>query len=362
MKNKKQKQLFITALVAAFVVVLPILIAFFILGQNLDADLEKGSVTSVTLIHDDDEDEVTAERDISFFISVAKSGESIVEAADPLEIYRKCRVIFHKPKNDREYVFYLSDSVNNCVYTDPDGALFLVPSEIAQELLTHPMIGGFAVSYAAYPELSMTQGGKTFSASHIKGEWTYAKANSTTSAKVVDVKNESTVILPQGERPEITFPIKPDFCSVILKSESDELLFTGSPEGIPTPNLSEDTSLVMIVTCDWFEESHSEYHGRLEYTFQIDYDVPALCTVDRITASPGEAFLVTVTNSSSESHAFTPTFAAEKIEVTREGNVTTARIPVSENATLGEYTIKVLGSDVEKELTVTLVAPAPPAE
>ena len=362
MKNKKQKKLFITALFAVVVIVLPILIASFILKQNLDADLEKGSVKSVTLIHGDEEDEVTAERDISFFISVAKSGESIVEAADPLEIYRKCRVIFHKPKNDREYVFYLSDSVNNCVYTDPDGALFLVPQDMAEELLMHPMIGSFAVSYAAYPELTMTQGGKTFSASHIKGEWTYAKANATTSAKVVDAKNESTVTLPQGEHPEIAFPIQPDFCSVILKTESDELLYTGTPEEIPTPNLSVDTSLLLIVTCDWFEESHSEYHGKLEYTFRIFYDVPALCTVDRTTASPGEAFVVTVTNSSSESHAFTPTFAAGKAEVTREGTVTTARIPISENATLGEYTIKVLGSDVEKELTVTLVPTAPAAE
>lgn len=357
MKNKKQKKFFITALIAVVVIVLPILIASFILRQNLDADLEKGSVTSVTLIHDEEQDEVTAERDISFFISVAKSGESIAEAADPLEIYRKCRVVFHKPKNDREYVFYLSDSVNNCVYTDPDGALFLIPQETAEELLTHPMIGGFAVSYAAYPELCMTQGGKTFSADHVKGEWTYAKANDTTSAKIVDAKNDSTVILPQGERPEITFPIKPDFCSVILKTESDELLFTGAPEEIPTPNLSCDTALVMTVSCDWFEESHPEYHGKLEYSFQIFYDVPALCTVDRITASPGETFVVTVTNSSSESHAFTPTFAAGKTEVAKEGTVITASIPILENATPGEYTIKVLGSDVEKELTVTIVPP-----
>ncbi len=362
MKNNKRKKLVVTAFIAAFVIALPILIAFFILRQNLDADLEKGSVKSVTLIHGEEEDEVTAERDISFFISVAKSGESIVEAADPLEIYRKCRVIFHKPKNDREYVFYLSDSVNNCVYTDPDGKLFLIPQEEAEKLLTHPMIGGFAVSYAAYPEITMNQGGKSFSASHIKGEWTYAKANATTSAKVVDVEKESTVILPQGERPALVFPIQPDFCSVILKTEADELVFTGAPEEIPTPNLSCDTSLTMIVSCDWFEESHSEYHGKLEYTFGIFYDVPALCTVDRITASPGEAFVVTVTNSSSLSHAFTATFAAGKVEVTREGTVTTARIPISESAPLGEYTIKVLGSDVEKELAVTLVPPATTTE
>ncbi len=360
-KNSKKKIL-ITFLVIALVIVIPILIAFFILHQNLDADLGKGSVNSVTLIHGEEEDEVTVETDISFFISVAKSGESIAEAADPLENYRKCRVIFHKPKNDREYVFYLSDSVNNCIYTDPDGKLYLIPQDLAEKLLTHPMIGGFAVSYAAYPEVLMLQGGKSFTPYHIKGEWAYAKANATTSAKIVDVENESTVLLPQGERPTLNFSIDPDFCSVILKTLDDELLYTGDLEGLPTPNLSGDTELILTVTCDWFEESHEEYHGDLEYTFRVFYDVPALCTVDRLTAVPGEVFVVTVTNSSSESHAFTPTFASGKVEVTTEGNVTTARIPVSETATLGEYTIKVLGSDVEKELTVTLAIPEEPAQ
>lgn len=358
MKNKKQKKLLMTVLAAVLVVVVPILIAFYILGQNLDSDLEKGNVKSITLIRGEEEKEVSGEKDIAFFISVAKSGESIAEAADDLADYRKCRMIFHKPQNDREYVFYLSDSVNNCVYTDPEGMLYLIPHDVAEELLTHPMIDSFAVSYAVFPEVTMNQGGTAFTASHIKGEWTYAKANSTTSAKVVDVKNESTVILPQGERPTVNFAIEPDYCSVILKTEEDELLYSGSPLEIPTPNLSSDTSLEMIVTCDWFEESHPEYHGDLEYTFRIFYDVPALCTVDRTVAAPGETFVITITNSSSESHAFVPTFAAGKAEVTREGAVVTARIPISSDAALGEYTIKVLGSDVEKELAVTLAAPA----
>lgn len=356
-QNGKSKKLVLTVIVAVLVIVAPILIAFHILGENMDSDLEKGNVESVTLIHGEETDEVTVERDISFFISVAKSGDGIAEAADDLANYRKCRVIFHKPQNDLEYVFYLSDSVNNCVYTDPDGKLYLIPGDLAEDLLTHPMIGGFAVSYAAYPEITMEQNGKSFIASHVKGEWAYAKANATTSAKIVDVKNDSTVILPQGERPTLKFPIAPDYCSVILKTSEDELLYSGDPSEIPTPNLSSDTSLEMTVSCDWFEESHSEYHGKLEYSFRIFYDVPAFCSIDRSTASPGESLVITIINSSSESHAFIPTFAAGKIETSRDGTVVTAVIPIAEDAVLGEYTVNVLGSDVDKKLSVTLIAP-----
>ena len=362
MKKKNQKKVLITVLAVILVLVAPIAIASFILGQNLDSDLEKGSVKSITLIHDDEEYEIIASQDISFFISVAKSGESIASAADALEEYRQCRMVFHKPQNDREYTFYLSDSVQNCVYTDPEGDFYLIPSDLAEKLLSHAKIASFAVSYSHYPELTMNQGGKSFSAAHVKGEWSYSKANASTSAKLVNAENDVTVILPQGERPTLDFSIAPDFCSVILKTEDDELLYTGSPEEITTPNLFDDTFLTLIVSCDWFEESEAEYYGKLEYTFRIFYDVPSLCTVDRTTAAPGEAFVVTVTNSSSESHAFTPSFAHGKAEIARDGTTVTARIPIAENATYGDYTIKVLGSDVEKDLTVTIAPPTPPAE
>ena len=53
-------------------------------------------------------------------------------------------------------------------------------------------------------------------------------------------------------------------------------------------------------------------------------------------------------------------FAHGKAEITRDGTTVTARIPIAEDATYGDYTIKVLGSDVDKELSVTIAPPAPP--
>ncbi len=351
-QDRKKKGILFFGLL--LILVIPILITLFVLEQNLDEDLRKGSLRAVSLLYNEKEHELTKKDEIELFVSIAESGEEIGEAAAPLSEYRKCQVVFHKLNRDVNYTFYLSDSIHNCVYTDSDGVLFLLPEDSARKLLAHPVLGGFAVSYASYPTMTFTQGGKTFGAKSVLGQWFYSKANDTESDEKIDEKKEETVILPQGEDLNFSFSIAPDYCSITLQNEKGEILFSGAPEEIEPVVMEKDTTLSLVAKCDWYEDNHEEYHGSLTYTFDIFYDIPTACSVDRQSVYPGEMITLTVLNSSSNDIVVTPTFAAGHIQKVKDDNAWSILIPVSENATAGEFSMMVMGLDVEETFSVTV--------
>ena len=344
----------IKILILLLVFIIPIAVAFFILQLNLDSDLRKGSVTSLTLVYGERETTVEDRDEVKFFISLAESGEVIAETANPLSEYRKLEVVFHKLNRDVNYLFYLSDSVHDCVYTDPDGTLFLIPEEEASSLLAHPLVTGYAVSYAAYPTLEFEQGGKTYGSKKIEGNWTYAKANESKSYQDVSEKKDQMVILPHGEALNFKFSLEPDFCIITLQSEKGEILYSGDPAEMDSLVLETDTSLTLSAKCDWYQENHPEYFGTLTYTFSVFYDVPTLCSIDRQTVSPGEDITITVQHASSESIAVVPSFAAEKIRQAKVDGVWTITVPVSATASEGEYDVMLMGSDVEETYKITI--------
>ena len=341
-------------LILLLVLIVPLVATFVVLQLNLDSDLRKGSVSSLTLVYGEQEQTVDGKEDLEFFVSLADSGESIAETAQPLSEYRQCRVVFHKLNRDVTYLFYLSDSVQNCVYTDPNGKLFLIPVEDATALLTHPLITGYAVSYAAFPSLEFSQGGKLYGAKEIEGQWTYAKANETKSFQNVSEKADQKVILPQGEDLNFKFSLEPDFCSITLQNEKGQILHSGDPKEMAALALETDASLTLVVKCDWYQEKHEEYYGSLTYTYDVFYDVPTLCSVNRQTVSPGEEILLTVEHSSSETIAAVPSFSAEKITQSKTDGTWTITIPVSATASAGEYDLMVMGSDVEETFKITI--------
>lgn len=353
--KKSKKKMWITLTIFLFVI--PLMATLFIVYLNFDPDLKKGSVTAVTLIHEEESDKIRDRKEIQFFVSLATGGSLIEKTADPLFEYRKLEAVYHKLGTEVTYRFYLSDSVHNCVYTDPDGTLYLLDEEDAEKLLAHPLVGGFAVSYAARPTLTFYQGGQTFFATAVEGEWSYQKANERAERSKVNEKSENRVILPQGEKLNFRFSLNPDFCKVLLQDEKGDVLFTGKPEEMPLIERGSDESLTLTVTADWYEDQHAEYHGSLTYTYQIFYDIPTSLALDRTEVSPGENITLTVSNTSSTSLAVTPNFSAQIQKIpTDHGFV--VLIPVSESVAPREYSILVMGSDVEETLSVRVVPKA----
>ena len=351
----KKKRKGIGVLLLALVFIIPIAIAVFLLRRDLDSDLKKGTIISVTVQYDQTISEVKEKDEIEFFVSAATGAVGIEATTDPLSSYRCFAITFHKPNNDLKYLFYLSDSVNNCVFTDPKGELYLISQDVAAKLLDHPLFASFAMSYAFHPSLTLAQGENSYTAAKVTGEWTYQRADQSKSQKTVQEEAETLAVLPQGEKFSLQFSIDPDFCSVMLVGENEELLYSGDPKKMGDISLSEDTELEFVVSCAWYEEQHPEYYGALEYTFRIFYDIPTLVTLDRTQVRPGETVALRIAHSSSESFAVNATFSSEKVELQRSGNVWVTNVVVPEDAASGEYSILVVGSDVEKSFPVTIL-------
>ena len=230
----------------------------------------------------------------------------------------------------------------------------MLSEENAKKLLSHSVLGGYAVSYASYPTMVFTQGGKQFGAKKIEGEWIYSKTNATQSEKKINESFDETVVLPQGEKFNFSFSIEPDFCSVTLQNDKGEILFSGSPEEMEMITMEKDSTLSLVAKCDWYEDNHEEYHGSLTYTVDVFYDIQAKGSLDRQSVYPGELITVTVLNSSSEDIVVTSTFATGQIQKMKEDGIWSILVPVSENAVAGEFSLMIMGQDIEETYPVVI--------
>ena len=353
-KSNKKKGILIGVL--ALVLLIPLAVITFIIRQNLAPDLNKGSVSYMIIEHDGVQTKVEEKETVSFFKDLAQSGNAIESPAHDLSEYRLFTITFHKLNRDLTVRFYLSDSVQDCVYNDFNGHWFLIDSEDAATLLAHPQIATEAVSFAFRPHLVLAQGGTEYAASQIEGEWNYYKTTGEFDHKTIRESNPQTAILPHGETLNFSFSMEPDFCSVLLTRDS-EILFSGDPADMEPLSFDHDTALELVVTCDWYEKEGRDYYGSLEYTFNVLYDVPTTVTLLTDAVLPGEEFDITVIDSSSESIAVTPTFPALKATMEQVDGVWHATVPVAPDATSGEYSLMILGSDVEQTVTVHILSP-----
>ncbi len=357
MKAKKSK--LIVFVLVALALVIPVLLAMLFLRENMNSDLRRGSVNSILLTYGEREEEIVDEKEIEFFISAATGGSAIGESADDLSQYRNLTVTFHKYNQSIVYQFYLSDSQNNCVYTDPDGNLFLFPHDVAEKLQTHKLLEDYALSFAEYPLLTLQEGGKEYQPNAWEGQWHFVRADGKKENQSIDEKKDSLAILPQGEKLNFVFSIEPDYCNVLLSvKDSEQLIYSGMYHEMPVIDLEEDTPLTMTVTCDWYEKEDRSYHGSVFYTFDVYYDIPTICQLDRAQARPGEVITLTVSHSSSQQMAVIPSFSADHVTVEKQEKNWVATIPVSADATPGTFSIMIMGSDVEQNLNVTILPPA----
>jgi hypothetical protein len=203
--------------------------------------------------------------------------------------------------------------------------------------------------------LNFSQGGKQYGASLVTGEWTYVRTDDTVSTHSIREEQEETVILPQGENFVPVFSIAPDSASFLLTGEGFKTVSGPLSELNLTPP-EKDTYLTLVIHCKWSEENHEAYYGVLEYTFHVFYDIPTHCSIDGSQGKAGESFIVRVAHSSAPVLAVTPTFTtADQVRMTKEEDGWLVTVPIPVGATPGEYSILLMGSDVEYRFSVEIL-------
>ncbi len=353
----KKKKIWLVP-VALLCLLIPLGITLLIIMQNLSSDPAKGTVSALTLSFADQVERVEDTEEIDFFITAAKSGSPIEKAAHDLSEYRRMDVVFHKLNHDVSYVFYLSDSENDCVYSDAEGNFFLFPSEFAKTLQSHSLLGGFGLSFSYYPSVCVDNRQTAYFATKAKGEWTYTDPGGKVKKEEVSYDHGNTAVLSHGEDLNLTFSIEPDYCSILLLNEKGEILYSGKQENMEKLLLEEDQNLTLSVSCDWYENEERDYFGSIEYEFDLFYDLDTLCEWSATEAKPGETLTLRVLHSSSSKIAVNPTFATDRVDVKKVGDAWEATISVSPSAKSGSYSVLVMGSDVEESFAVTILPAA----
>lgn len=352
------KKKVLTFFIILLCLLLPVAVAFGIIMENLSPDPEQGTVSSISLSFGEREQTVNKKEEIDFFISAVKSGSPIEKTAHPLEEYRHLEIVFHKLNHDVSYHVYLSDSENDCVYTDGEGKLFLFPAETAKKLQGHSLLGGYGLSFADCPSVSVINQETEYKGEKVKGEWNYIDSDGKEQNEKISLFGESKAVLSRGETLNLQFSIKPDYCSILLLNEKGEILYSGSYEEIKPIDLEADSNLTLSVTCDWYEDEERSYCGSLEYEFQLFYDLKTECELSSTVLAPGEELVVRVLHSSSPQIAVTPTFSTDGVRVKKIGDVWEATVTVSKTAKEGESSVMVMGSDIDETFTVTILPAA----
>ena len=360
-RKQKAKKIRLVILVVLFLFV-PLAIAGIILALNLNDNLGDGTITSVTVTCGDETWEMQDKADIAFFSRVAQSGSEIDETSTPQEDYRHVILIFHKLKVDLRYELLLSDSVHDCLYLDPKGTLLLIPAELSEQLLVHPRITGVALSFANEPVCSFrTAQGTETPTNAYTGEWTFTKVDGTMTTLTLDSRGEKNATLPADERRgdplAFTFSIEPDFCSIRVLDAAGTMLYSGDPAKMERLSFKDDTPLTVTVSAEWFEAEGKTYRGKIDYEFDLLYDIPSRSTLFADKAAAGETFEIRIVHSSADSVAVTATFPTGSVTQRRENGELVIRIPVAENTTPNTYSIMLLAADVDETFEVTVLAP-----
>lgn len=350
-KKKKKIGFWIAAVLILFV---PLAVITVLLLRNLDPDLDKGSISSLTITMNSDEVEITERERIDFFRQIVENGVLIDESVTDLSSYRQCDLVFHKWKNDLKYTLYLSDSATDCLFIGESGALHLIPREYSQTLLADPLITSFAVTFAQCPCASVIDQDKVYTAESGSGDWTYQKADGNVTT-VSSVAMASDAVLTAGSPLTLRFSIEPDQCRVRILDENDAIVYSGAIEEMPKLSFEEDTDLTLTVSAAWYEKETLSYHGAMEYLFHLRFDLPTVCTPSQTSVLPGQSITITIAHSDCDDTAVTATFPTSSVSVTKQGRLYIAAVSVSQDATPGDYKITLVGSDVDETIPIIIL-------
>ena len=364
-KKKKTVKKIRLVIIVVIVFMVPLAVMGYKLWLDSNANLKDGTITAVTVAELSSENQeswdLTNADDITFFKNVVTSGSPIDR--EETHEYRHIKLTFHKLKRDISYELLLADSVIDCLYIDPYGTLNLLPETVAHELLIHPRITALAMSYAAPPTCALATGGEEETPTGTyHGEWVYAKVDGTLTTLTVAETGEKAAALPadpqNGASPAFTFSLEPDFCRVRILNEKGEMLYSGAPEEMEPLFYEEDTPLQVTVFAEWHESEQKNYHGSLEYEFDMLYDVPTQVTLVNREAHPGEAFEIRIAHSSAAEVGVTATFQKGDVTCLRQGRELVISVPVAEEVAPGAYSILLQGgADVDTGLEVLVLAP-----
>ena len=360
MKKKKNVKMIVTVIVLLFI---PVAVAGLILYQNLQEGLFSGKVRRAEVSFADGEKAVfESEDEIGRFKNAVKSGEnthlSESDLNKPLSEYEPLEVLFVKTSEEYRFTFYLSPSANDCLYVAAgEKEIRHVQQAEAQAVLNLKPVYERVMEFVSRPEIALIlpDGEKALPAV-CRGKWVHVAYDGAQEAEEIDLVSE---LLPYSLAADSVFsvemPLKPDYANLRILDQNGSQLWSGKPEEFSVLPITTEQVFTVAVDCDWYENPARAYQGHLEFSFSLFYDRPVTHSLSLSSVHPGQMITLSLSHTQSQEISVTCTFPTGEIAESSAGFEKSFVIPVAESAVPGEFSILVLGSDVDLTLPVTVL-------
>ena len=276
-KNKSSYRIVITLLL--FV---PLIVAI-VFALNIDPNTVSANSLKTVYVTDPDGNKFSFpdEVDLSLYSSMTSSSQEVNK--DTLDITGLSGEVPYTvtfEENNREPLIlelYVSENVENLVYTTPDGKYFLVDKDVASQLIVRPEFASVSKS-GVLPTITVTGIGEAKTISAHKYDWKYTTLSGAVSSLSAEIQVENPIVnldINDENLADFEFSKTPDKFEITINN-GDETLFVGDYSNIKDANMltfKKDMMLTVKIDAVWEEKEGTDYSGTVSYVFNALYDI-----------------------------------------------------------------------------------------
>lgn len=293
---------------------------------------------------------IDGEDPIDFFIRLNENSDKVASMPEPL-IGGDCyTVTYYSYDLTPVYKYYFTDTADDAYYTDGERA-YKVKTADASAFISSQYATALYEG-AETPVMYIANEANVIKPTSM--DWYYKLSNGQFAAAVVPLADSRGTYKLAGTLNLGFTGSTPDSMFVRIYN-GENLVYNDLYSNISTFKFDENASLVVAVSCEWFEDAARDNYGRAEYTFVAEVRAPAEFFLGEASVLPGEFVVITGKNvtdpasiefKSEPDISFTPTFY-------RDGEYVLALVPISYDLDYSPtYKFTVTADDTTTELTL----------
>ncbi|MGN1409783.1 MAG: M23 family metallopeptidase [Eubacteriales bacterium] len=355
----KNKLILLLTLVACFI---PSIVAYTSYNQTQKAPVDEKTAVSIsiddinernyTLTKESDGDE--ADTMIKYFLGVREHAQSIVALPDSLMGEKFFKVKISTSVKDETYEYYFTTDPATCYLRASDGSTYKIAESDAEMFITSEYAESL-YGEASMPTLTLSH---SYDIQPDSAVWQYKNyTGSFVDADTSDLIFDHVESYELEGGLDLTFDMTPDYCSVKITDEGENLLFDGTLADISTYSMSDTGHITVEVTARWYEDPARNFCGELNYKFSSLVTAPAEFYLGITEVEAGKFTAITALNvTKPENIRFSSTMGTDITPVFYKADESTAvgLLPISLDVPTGVYTITFVYGGTTQDTNITI--------
>lgn len=140
----------------------------------------------------------------------------------------------------------------------------------------------------------------------------------------------------------LSFSLQPDAYNVRVKNEAGEEIFSGDSYLFSEFTMNRSADITVTIDAMWYQSSERSYYGSASYSFKAFVTAPPEFHISSTEVQPGATLLLSCVNIPENAEITADIYPALcDVKLYRDGQNMYTFIPISYNATPGNYNLKV---------------------